>query len=52
MYARVRDVAYFVRTHASSSEPLELNLVRKGAGPLDPWLLKTEDWGAAVPWDS
>lgn len=37
MHARVRDVAYFVRTRASSSEPLELNLVGKGgraAGPL------------------
>lgn len=36
-HARVRDVAYFVRTRASSSEPLELNLVGKGgraAGPL------------------
>lgn len=37
MHARVRDVAYFVRTRASSSEPLELSLVGKGgraAGPL------------------
>lgn len=37
VHARVRDVAHFVRTRASSSEPLQLNLVGKGgraAGPL------------------